>query len=173
MLLELEQQARLGQASIVKVDSGRVQLEFPDERAWAMVALAYPYFPAIGDRVLAIGQDGSWYVIGVLKGSGKTTLTVPGDLSIQAPFGAMEFTAAHGVKIKSPVVQIVATKLDVVAQAIFERFTHATRWVKETFQIRSGRFRTRVDGTYDVKADRIVERAEGDVKIDGQQIKLG
>jgi hypothetical protein len=173
MLLELEQQARLSQANIVRIEGGRVQLEFPDELTWAAVALAFPYSPAVGDRVLAIGQEGAWYVIGVLQGSGKTTLTLPGDLSIQAPFGAIEMSAARGVKIKSPSVQIVAAKLDVVAQSIFERFTHATRWVKETFQIRSGRLRTRVEGTYDVKADRIVERADGDVKIDGQQIKLG
>jgi hypothetical protein len=151
----------------------RVQLEFPDELAWATVALASPYQPAVEDSVLAIGQGGSWYVIGVLKGSGKTTLSVPGDLAILAPAGRIELASARGVKIKSPAVQIVADNLQFCARSIFERFAHATRWVKQTFQIRTGRLRARVDATYDIKADRILERAEGDVKIDGRQIHLG
>lgn len=173
MLLELEQQTRLSPANVLCVDGERVQLEFPDEIAWAAVALAYPYSPVVGDSVLAIGQNGSWYVIGVLKGCGKTTLTVPGDLAIRSATGAIELDAPKGVKLKSPTVQIAADKLEVAARSVFERFAHATRWVKETFQIRTGRLRTRVDGKYDLKAERIVERAEGDVKIDGAQIKLG
>lgn len=173
MLLDLEQHARLSPARIYRIDGTRVQLEFPDEFIWATVALAYPYAPTVNDTVLAIGQGEAWYVIGVLQGSGKTSLTVPGDLAIRAPFGAIELNAARGVKIKSPAVQIIAGKLDVFAHAIVERFANATRWVKETFQIRAGRQRTRVEGTYDLKAERIVERAEGDVKIDGNQIKLG
>jgi len=172
MLLELEQPTRLSPARILQVDCQRVQLEFPDEFVWADMALAIPYQPAVGDTVLAIGQGAAWYVIGVLQGSGKTTLAVPGDLSIRSG-GAIELAAPKGVTLKSPSVRIAADKLEVVARSVFERFAHATRWVKETFQIRSGRLRTRVDGTYDVKADRIVERARGDVKIDGEQIKLG
>ena len=173
MLLDLEQQTRLSPARILRVDGTRVQLEFPDEFVWATVALAYPYEPAVNDTVLAIGNGEAWYVIGVLHGSGETCLTVPGDLAIRAPNGAIELNAARGVKIKSPAIQVVAGKLEVLAQSVVERFASATRWVKETFQLRSGRMRTRVDGTYEVKADRIVERADGDVKIDGSQIKLG
>jgi hypothetical protein len=173
MLLELEQQTRLTPARVLRTEHNRVQLELPDERAWAAVALAYPYEPVSGDSVLAIGQDGAWYVIGVLQGSGKTSMTVPGDLCLRAPFGAIELSAAQWVKIKSPAVQITAGKLELVARSVFERFAHATRWVTETFQIRSGRLRARVNGSYDMKAERILERADGDVKIDGRQIKLG
>jgi hypothetical protein len=173
MLLEVEQPTRLGPARVLNVSGERVQLEFPDELTWAVVALAFPYQPAAGDTVLAIGQGGSWYVIGVLQGSGKTTVVVPGDLAIRAPAGAIELISAGGVKIKSPMVQIVAGKLEVLAQSVFERFTRATRWVKETFQVRSGRLRARVEGAYDVQAERILERAAGDVKIDGRKIHLG
>ena len=123
--------------------------------------------------MLTVGQDGAWYVIGVLQGSGKTSMTVPGDLCFRAPFGSIELTAARRVKIKSPAVQIVTGKLELLARSVFERFTHAQRWVTETFQIRSGRLRARVKGSYDIKAERILERADGDVKIDGRQIKLG
>jgi uncharacterized protein DUF3540 len=174
MLLELEQQTRLTSARVLLVEGNRVQLELPDRLLqWAVVALAYPYEPVGGDRVLAIGQDGDWYVIGVLQGSGRTSMTVPGDLCFRAPFGAIELTAARCVTIKSPAVQIMAVKLEVLARSVFERFTHATRRVTETFEIRAGRLRARVNRTYDIKAERILERADGDVKIDGRQIKLG
>ena len=173
MLLELEQPTRLSPARILQVDCQRVQLEFPDEFVWADMALAIPYQAAVGDTVLAIGQGEAWYVIGVLQGSGRTTLAVPGDLSIRSASGAIELTAPKGIRLKSPTVRLVSDKLEVMARSVFERFAHATRWVKETFQLRSGRLRTRVDGTYDMKAERIVERASGDVKIDGEQIKLG
>ncbi len=69
-----------------------------------MIVLACPYEPAIGDRVLDLGQDGAWNVIGVLQGTGKTTLTVPGDLAIRAPAGAIESSSGRAVKIKSPTV---------------------------------------------------------------------
>src|SRR5208337_4251138 len=96
-----------GPARVLQTASDRVQLELPDEFVWARVALAFPYQLVAGDSVLAIGQDGEWYVIGVLHGSGPTTLTVPGDLKLQAR-GAIEMTASKGVCIKSPTVRIAA-----------------------------------------------------------------
>ena len=45
MLLELQQQTSLSPARVLRVAGHRVQLEFPDELTWAVVALAYPYQP--------------------------------------------------------------------------------------------------------------------------------
>src|SRR3954470_18360721 len=99
MLVENEQSANLisdqrtylGPAVVYDVADNRVQLEFPDELPWAVSALAYPYQPCKGDTVLAAGQGRNWYVIGILKGTGKTTLTVPGDFEIRAPKGRIKF----------------------------------------------------------------------------------
>jgi uncharacterized protein YjbI with pentapeptide repeats len=112
-------------------------------------------------------------VIGVLQGSGKTVFTVPGNFEIMAPRGTISLTAAKAVHLKSADVKITAKKLELVAQSIFERFTDATRWVKQAFQIRAGRVNAVVRSDYRVKAERIIERAEGDVKIDGRKIHLG
>jgi hypothetical protein len=170
---QLEATTFLGPAQVLKVAGNRAQLELPDELVWGTVALAFPYQVVVGDTVLAIGQGGDWYVIGVLRGSGKTTLTVPGDLAIRAPRGSLELDAAKGVRIKSPLVEIVSSKLKLVAKSIVERCEDATRRVKKAYQLRVGRLRTRVESTYDLKAERIVERAEEDVKIDGRKIDLG
>lgn len=171
--LALEQHTYLGPARVGKAAGNRVQLVFPDQRVWALLAIAYPYQPVAGDTVLAISQDDAWYVIGVLKGSGKTSFTAPGDIEFRAPHGRIDLISAKGLRIRSPVVKIVSDKLELLAGSMYEKFDTARRWVKGAFQLRAGRVRTTVDGTYRVKAQRIVERAEDDVKIDGRKIHLG
>lgn len=172
-MLALDVATYLGPATVANAGAGRAKVELPDGRfAWAQVALAFPYQPVADDVVLAIGRDDDWYVIGVLKGTGPTTLTVPGDLTLAAPRGKVVVEGA-AVELRSPDVKIAADRLETVAKTVLERFATATRWVKETFQLRVGRWRTRVDGTYTLQADRIREVAERDVKIDGERINLG
>jgi hypothetical protein len=173
MLATLESTTYLGPARVLTAAGNRAKLELPDEYVWAVVALGMPYEPAVDDVVLAIGQKGSWYVIGLIQARGKTTLTVPGDLEIRAPRGGIQLSAATNVTVKGPEVTIAANKLELFAKSVFERFTAATRWVKEAFQLHAGRCRTRVDGCYELSAERIRERAEREVKIDGSKIHLG
>jgi hypothetical protein len=165
--------AYLGPARVELVAGNRVRLAFPDQQVWAVPALASPYQVVSGDQVLAIGQDENWYVIGVLKGNGKMSLTAPADLELRAPRGRIELTAAKGIRLRSPSVKVVADKLEMLARSLYERCANATQWISESLQVRAGRLRTAVESTYRVKANRIVERAEGDVKIDGRKIHLG
>jgi hypothetical protein len=172
-LLVLEKTTYLGPATVVRAAQGRVKLQLPDGCRWAQCALAFTYQPVAGDIVLAIGHSGLWYVIGLLTGTGPSNLTVPGDLEIRAPRGRISLTAATAVELRGHEVRVSANRLEVLAETVFERLSEVTRWVKGTFQLRVGRLRTRVDGTYDVGAGRIVERARRDVKIDGEKIHLG
>jgi hypothetical protein len=169
----LHQDAFLGPARVCQVSGTRVRLEFPDELPWATLALAYPYQPAIGDTVLAAGQSHNWYVIGVLEGTGKTTFAVAGDFEVIAPRGRISLIAGNGFQVKSTEVKITAQKLEVTARRVIERFADATRWVKSAWQIRAGRVRAEIGGDYQVNAHRIIERADHDVKIDGDKIQLG
>lgn len=171
--LTFDQGAFLGPARVCEVSSHWVRLEFPDELPWAMLALAYPYQPAVGDTVLAAGQSHKWYVIGVLQGTGKTTFAVPGDFEVLAPRGRISLIAGKAFQVKSPEVKITAGKLEVIARRVFERFTDAVRWVKGAWQLRAGRVRTHVGGDYQVNADRIIQRADQDVRIDGDKVHLG
>jgi len=171
--LPLDQSTYLGPARLCAVAGDRVQLEFPDERPWAVLALAYPYQPAVGDIVLAVGQGQNWYVIGILQGLGKTRLVVPADFEVFAPRGRINLVAGKGLTLKAPEVKVSAIKLEVVARRVIERFTEAARWVKETWLVRAGRVRTQADGDYQVTARRINERADEDVRIDGDRINLG
>jgi putative transposase len=64
-------------------------------------------------------------------------------------------TAAKGVRIKSPLVELLSGKLEVPAESVFENYEHATRWVKDAFQLRVGRYVER-----NAARANLVERAE-------------
>lgn len=163
----------LGPATVGRIARGRVLLAFPDQKAWATLALATPYQPTAGDVVLAISQGEHWYVIGVVSGKGLTSLSVPGDLDLRAPRGEIRLSAAQGVKIKSSLVSLTAEKLEVAAVTVTERFKRARRRVAETYTIAAGGIKAVAERTLRMKAKRVVQRAEQDVTIDGDKVKLG
>ena len=171
MITELS--ARIEPASVLEVDEGRIRLKIDDEEAWGVLALGYPYRPAAGDTVLALGQESKWYVIGVIRGRGLTSFTAPADLELRAPNGSIGLVASGGVRIEAPEVVLRADRLELAARSVFEKFVRAYRRVAEAFHLKAGRVRTVVDGAWDVRAGRIEERADGDVRIDGNQIHLG
>jgi len=157
------QDTRLGPATVTEITGDRVRLSREDGEAWAHLALAYPYHPEPGDIVLTIGEE-EVYIIGVLVGRGKTVFHAPGDL---------ELSAAGTVEIKGTEVRLHADKVETVACSVFEKCLNAYRWVKETIHTRAGRTRTVVEGHSSLRAERIVETARKDVKIDGERIHLG
>jgi Protein of unknown function (DUF3540) len=173
MTVQTEQSVYVGPAWIRRANGRRVEIELPCGKVWAEMALGYPYEPVAGDTVLAIGQLEQYYVIGVLKGSGQTTLSVPGDLSIQAPHGRIDIQSGKGMRLRSPHISVAARQLSLVADTVRERFTEAARWVKEVCQVRAGTLQNIASGDYSVRAERISERANSDVKIDGRKIDLG
>ena len=168
-----ETMAQIGTATILAVDGSRVSLSIDGAETPATMALAFPYRPVAGDTVLALGQESKWYVIGVLQGRGVSSFIAPGDLELRAPNGSIGLTAADGVRIEAPQVALKADRLELAARTVFERFVQAYRRVAEAFHLRAGRVRTTVTGAWDVKAGRIAERADADVRIDGEQIYLG
>lgn len=163
----------LGPARVLKTKGRRLLLELPEENIWAQSAIIYPYKPVPGDTVLAIGQDGDFYMIGILTGTGKTTFSAPGDIKFSAPSGHIDMVSAKGFRLRSPQVKLISDNLEFTAKTIVEKFDSARRWVKNTFKLRAGRVSTQVESTYRIKAEKIVERAKGDVKIDGNKIHLG
>src|SRR5262249_25636662 len=72
MLKTLEQITFLGPATVMRKDHQLLHLDLGDHCRWAELALAFPYHPNTGDVVLAIGQEEKCYVIGVLRGTGRT-----------------------------------------------------------------------------------------------------
>lgn len=161
----------LGPAKVTGFDGEHVLLESPSGELKAQLALAYPYRPEPGDVVLVIGEEEAW-VIGVLSGRGVSRLQTPGDLEIEAG-GEVRISARKGVSVDAPEVALRASKMELAAERLFTRCADAYHWVRGVSQWIVGRSRTVADDTVTVRARRIVEFAEDDVKIDAKQIHLG
>jgi hypothetical protein len=161
----------LGPATVLEVTSGGVLLETPTRRAWASLALAYPYAPQKGDVVLAIGER-DLYIIGVLASTGETRLEFAGNVRLRAS-GILQLEAGRGISVGAPAVRIRAGRLEVFAHKVVERFFDSVCWVKNTLRVTAGRQRINIDEDSSLRAGRITEIARGDVRLDGKRIKLG
>lgn len=161
----------LGVATVVESLDDRVLVRRGTGEVWARLALGYPYRPAPGDQVLAIGDE-EVFVIGVLVGRGATELKVPGDLLLRAG-GTVDIRGEEGVVLSGREVTIEADRFETIARSAFEKFVDCYRWVKGTLSTRADRARTIVRGTSALQAGRILRQAREEVKIDGSRIDLG
>lgn len=169
----VENSVTLGPAKVLECQGLQVVLETANGHVPATLALSTFYQPVPGDVVLAIGQDEKTYVIGVLHASGNTVIRSPGDLTFIAPSGKLNLFASQGITVHSPNLLLRAVRLEVIAQTAFEKFENVYRRVKDCFQLRVGRMRTVSKGNVHLTADRISQIAVKDVKIDGEEVKLG
>jgi Protein of unknown function (DUF3540) len=171
MIVETDLEARLctGQVRYAEGDFVVVMLEGVEVAARVAVAL---YRPAPGDDVLVACQADRSFVIGVLRIAGAAVLLAPGDFTVRST-GVMDLVSARQARLAAPRLSLEASTLQVVARSVAERFEKARRWVRDSFQVRAGRLRTDVDGTCETQAGRIVQCADGQVKIDGESIDLG
>jgi uncharacterized protein DUF3540 len=169
----LESTIYLSPGRVLETDGGRVLVGLPEAKAWAISAMGAHYRPCPGDIVLAIGNGESCYIIGIIQGTGNTIISVPADLSLIVPNGSVNIVAARGVNVRSERIKLHASSIEIIARSLFEKAGTAYKWVKEGLNLRLGRLRARIKGTYDIGADRIVEKAKGGVTIDGSSINLG
>ena len=167
------QEFYLGPAIVLKTDRSMLLLALPEDNIWAQNAVSFPYQAEPGDKVLVIGRGDAFYVIGVLEGTGKTVFSAPGDLEIKAPRGKIDLVSSEGLNIRTSEMNVVSNRIEFVARSILEKYDNAKCWVRQAFHLRAGSARTVVESTYKVKAKRIVEKAKGEFKIDGEMIHLG
>ncbi|MHC4600204.1 MAG: DUF3540 domain-containing protein, partial [Planctomycetota bacterium] len=146
-------------------------LALPGGEREAVLALATPYHPEVGDVVLVIGDE-ELYVIGVLSGRGTSRLAVKGDLELEAT-GAVRIAAGREVSMNAPDVAVKAGRLELTAERLLGRFVRAYEWIRETLKTSAGRIRTTTREGVVLRAERITAYGEKDVKINGRQIHLG
>ncbi len=162
----------LGPALVRGVMDAALLLEIDGELHRAVIALAYPYRPEVGDVVLTIGHEDDLYVIGVLDGKGLTRLDFPGDVELRSA-GRMRLEAKEGINLRSDRITMSADRLDVTVKKIRERAVSIFRRVEGTLRTVAGRERKNIEKQSTLHAGKIVRKAVKDVVVDGRQIKLG
>ncbi len=170
---QLETTTTLGPAIVRGGEGPHLRVTLAGRETWAELALALPYRPEAGDRVLVIGQEGRHYVIGVLQASGPARWSFPGDVEIAAPQGTLTVSAGRGVTVKGPRVTLRGERIEAVARTVVQQCANAYQRVRELMQVRAGRSRTLVEGSSIQKAERTWVLSSRETKIDGSQVLLG
>lgn len=164
----------LGPATVTRADLAEVEANLTDGRsALVRVALAYPYEPAVGDNVLVIGDEGGYYMIGVLQGSGRTRLELQGDVDVRATGGVLRLAGEKGVEIEGPEVSVRAGALRTIADSIVEACSSLRRRVTDLLSVHAGERHSIVDGASYEQSKSAAIVTEEKVTINGKQIYLG
>ncbi len=164
----------LGPGYVVTVEPHEVIVEIRGgARARAQMALSIPYAPAIGDVLLVIGKGDEHYVIGVLHGSGKTSLSFQGAVDVRATGGPLTLSSDQGVAIQGPEVEIHAGKLEVFAGAVVETLGSLYQRVRGALIVHAGTAHTVVEDTSFMTAKNASIVTEETMSINGDEIHLG
>jgi hypothetical protein len=164
----------LGPAEVTRVSPHEVELRLESGAlAHAQIALGYPYEPAEGDVVLVIGEAGRHYVIGVLHGTGRSALELPGDVDLRAVGGKLRLSGDKGVEIASPDLSIHVGKLQVIAGTAVQRFASLCQRVADLWSVQAGQRHTVIEGSSHEQAKSAEILTEEQVTINGKAIYLG
>lgn len=134
--------------------------------------------------------------------SGNTRITVEkGDLELCTEQGSVKIHSAKDIEMKSSTTTLEAAKgvfniadgafsgvrftasiaqsklilgkLNTSVGRLIEKAKNVYRQVENLNQLKAGRMRTRVKGSYHLKGESLNQKAEKDVRIDGEKINLG
>lgn len=132
----------------------------------------------------------------------KATLCLPeGDLAVRAPNGNIELEAGGTIRMNSKTLQLgadkaelalrevvhtgerliakldearlVARRIETVTDKLFERARSVFRTATDLHQLKAGRSRAIVDGSYVVRSGHASIESREETKIDGSEIHLG
>jgi hypothetical protein len=164
----------LGPAEIVRVSPHEVEVRLKNGAlARARLAIGYPYDPREGDVVLVIGDAEGCYVIGVLHGTGRSVLELPGDVDLRAVGGVLRLSGDKGVEVDAPDVSIRAGKLQVIAGAAVQRFASLCQRVADLLSVQAGQRHTVIEGSSHEQSKSATILTEEKVTINGKAIYLG
>lgn len=164
----------LGPARVVEVRPHEIEVEVRGgERVIAQMALAFPYEPAQDDVLLVIGRGGDHYVIGVIHGQGRATLTFQGGVEVRAEGGPLTLSSDKGVAIRAPELEMETGTLRMFAGSVAQKFTSLYQRVRGSLNVHAGQAHTIVDDRSFMTAKNASIVTEQAMNINGNEIHLG
>lgn len=165
----------LGPARVVAVEGPMITVELPGSEGTVVVEPAFvlPYAPAVGDSLLVIGRGARHYAIGVLHGTGTTTLSLQGNVALHARDGELSLAGDKGVSIRGPELEIEVGKARLVADAVVQKMNSLYQRVSGLFSVRAVEAHTVVETTSFTKAKNASLLTEETVTVNGKQVLLG
>jgi hypothetical protein len=167
----------IGPARVVEMAGTTPVVELPiagdNAPVRAEMALAFPYQPVEDDELLVMGQDGRYYVVGVLSAQGGIALRFSGDVHMHAVGGELRLSGDRGVQLHGEEITLQGKKLKVFVGSVVEKANDWYRRVRGCFNVHSGEKRELVDGDLNVRADRACTITRGVTTINGKEVHLG
>jgi hypothetical protein len=164
----------LGPAEVTEVAPTAVTVVVPGSApARAELAFALPYAPVVGDLLLVIAKGGAVYAIGVLRGAGKTSLSLQGDVDLHAEGGRLRLSGDQGVELRGPELDVHAGKLRMIADSVLQTFSSVSQRVKSLLHVHAGETHTVVDEGSFAQSKSAAILTEETVTINGKEIHLG
>ena len=164
----------LGPATVVQAGVRDVTVRLENgHTVTAELALALPYVPAIDDVVLALGKDARHYVVGVLHGSGETSLNFRGNVKLRAIGGSLDIGADEEVRVKGKAIALESGQLRLMSDTVIQKCTTMYQRVRDLMNVRAKRIDTNVDEGTVTKAKRATILTEETMTINGKRIHLG
>lgn len=164
----------LGPAEVVEAGDGEVCVALEDGTvARVRAAFAVPYEPAVGDVLLVIGRADAHYAIGVLRGSGKVTLSFEGDVEVRSIGGKLTLSGGKGVEVSGPEVDVQAGKIRIFAEAMVQKLGSLHQRIRALLSVHARESHTVVDEGSHAQSKSAVIVTEETVTINGKQVHLG
>lgn len=164
----------LGPGRVLSVGPPEVEVELGHgERVTAQMALTFPYSPVVSDVLLVIGRGGDHYVIGVLHGTGRSTLSFQGGVEVRAQGGPLTLSSDQGVNIRGPEVEVETGKLRMIAGSVAQKFTSLYQRVRDSLNVHAGQAVTIVEDRSLLTAKNASIVTEDTMTINGNEIHLG
>lgn len=164
----------VGPARVVEVGPSWVRVEAAGrpEALRADLAFSQPYEPALGDLLIVIGKPGELYAVGVLRGRGRTTLAVEGDLDVVAS-GALRLRGQRGVMIEGDEVVVETGKLEIAAKSAVEVLGSLVQRVTGLFSQQARDIHVQADESVVTRGRNATILTEENVVVNGKQLYLG
>jgi len=170
----LDEATFLGPAEVRSRRGKRLKAQLPDGRTIEPeMALAWPTPVSEGDRVLVVGRESHFYVIGVLETKRSLKLRFFGDVLLHAVGGRVELQGDKEVELRAPDVAIRAQKFKTLAESVVERASTLYQNVREVLSVHAGEKREIVRGEWHARAERANIMASETVSVNGKEVHLG
>jgi hypothetical protein len=138
----------------------------------ADLAFSQPYEPAAGDLLVVVGSAEALYAVGVLRGNGRTTLAVEGDLDVVAT-GSVRIAGRKGVAIEGEDVVVEAGKLEIAARSAVEVLGSLVQRVTGLFSQQARDVHVQAEQSVVTRGKNATILTEDDVVVNGKQLWLG
>lgn len=164
----------MGPGRVLSVAGGRVVVRRGDGlEVEVQMALALPYAPREHDVLLLISGSGASYAVGVIHGTGTTSLTVPGDVDVHAVGGTLNLRGDRGVRMHGPAVEVVAERFKVIAERSVQKVTTLYQHVRELWSMKADNAHIAVSNDIHQRSKNATVLTEEVVTMNGKQIHLG